>query len=217
MISLFRPAVALAACIVCVSAGLVAAEKPKITSQDDIPRFEYDLDVKATDILTDPVAYQNLADRVQLDLEKLIDENDIEDRSTLQGILSTLMLIDLQKGEHASALKRLAMVRELEAKPANKLTTRVLMESVIAARAKDYATDDAYRAAFAKIYAEKINALPERVAVMQTYIDANHVEKADIWADRNVTLEDSADLHPVTVAIWDSGIDNAIFEPMGKV
>jgi subtilisin family serine protease len=281
MITRFRIGTAFAVIVTLFSATLGVAQKPKITSQDQLPRFEYDLDVKATDILTDPVAYQALADRVQVDLEKLIDENDIEDRSTLQGILSTLMLIDLQKGQHESALERLAMVRELEAKPANKLTTGVLMESVIAARSKDYASDEAYRAAFAEIYAEKINALPytvvgdniksakgsaeivtdslliglidsqvqpgldktgtvsgdvaqalvarrssieafnplqaERVAVMQSYIDANHVEKADIWADRSVTLEDSADLHPVTVAIWDSGIDNAIFEPMGKV
>ena len=281
MITRFRIGTAFAVIVTLFSATLGVAQKPKITSQDQLPRFEYDLDVKATDILTDPVAYQALADRVQVDLEKLIDENDIKDRSTLQGILSTLMLIDLQKGQHESALERLAMVRELEAKPANKLTTGVLMESVIAARSKDYASDEAYRAAFAEIYAEKINALPytvvgdniksakgsaeivtdslliglidsqvqpgldktgtvsgdvaqalvarrssieafnplqaERVAVMQSYIDANHVEKADIWADRSVTFEDSADLHPVTVAIWDSGIDNAIFEPMGKV
>lgn len=281
MFTRIRIGTALAVIVTLLSATIGVAQKPKITSQDQLPRFEYDLDVKATDILTDPAAYQALAERVQADLEKLIDENDIEDRSTLQGILSTLMLIDLQKGDHESALERLAMVRDLEAKPANKLTTGVLLESVIAARSKDYASDDAYRAAFAEIYAEKINALPyevvgdniksakgsaeivtdslliglidsqvqpgldktgtvsgdvaqalvsrrssieafnplqaERVAVMQSYIDANHVEKEDIWADRNVTLEDSADLHPVTVAIWDSGIDNAIFEPMGKV
>ena len=259
MITRFRIGTAFAVIATLLTATFVAAEKPKITSQDDIPRFEYDLDVKATDILTDPVAYQALADRVQVDLEKLIDENDIQDRSTLQGILSTLMLIDLQKGDHESALKRLGMVRDLEAKPANKLTTGILMESVIAARAKDYASDDAYRAAFAEIYAEKIDALPyeivgdniksakgsaeivtdalligligsqvqpgldktgsvsgdvaqalvsrrssieafnplqaERVAVMQRYVDANHVEKEDIWAARNVTLDDLSLIH----------------------
>ena len=163
MITRFRIGTVFTVIAALLSATLATAEKPKITSQDDIPRFEYDLDVKATDILTDPEAYQALAGRVQADLEKLISENDIEDRSTLQGILSTLMLIDLQNGDHDAALERLAMVRDLEAKPANKLTTGVLMESVIAARSKDYATDEAYRAAFAKIYAEKINALPYEV------------------------------------------------------
>ncbi|GAB5559389.1 MAG: hypothetical protein SynsKO_10360 [Synoicihabitans sp.] len=281
MNSLFRSIAVVAACFAGLSATVVSAQKKKITSQDDIPRFEYKLDVKATEILTNAEAYQDLAQRVATDLENLIEENDIEDRTTLQGILSTLMLIDLQNGDHAAALERLALVRELEEKPANRLTTGVLMESVIAARAKDYASDEAYRKAFAEIYAEKINALPyeivgdniksakgsaeivteplivglvdsqiqpgldktgtisgdvaqalvsrrstveafiplqaERVAVMQAYIDANHVEKEDIWAARSVDLTDAQGLTPVTVAIWDSGIDNDIFAAKGKV
>lgn len=264
-----------------LGAALVSAEKPKITSQDQLPRFEYPLEGKAVDILTDPEAYAALAMKVKADLETLIEENDIEDATTLQGILSTLMVIDVQAGDHDAALERLAAIRELERKPANKLTTGLLTESVIEARSKDYATDEAYRKAFAEAYAKRINALPyevvgdnikgakgsaeivteqlliglvesqiqpgldktgtisgdvaqglisrrtyleayiplqaERVAVMQAYLDANHVEKADIWAARSVDLSEANGLTPVTVAIWDSGIDNAIFEPMGKV
>lgn len=262
-------------------ATLVLAEKPKITSQDQLPRFEYSLDGKATDILTDAAAYHALADQVAADLQTLIAENDIEDATTLQGILSTLMNIDFQKGDYDRALERLELILELEAKPANRLTTGVLLSSVIEARRKDYASDEAYRAAFAEIYAEKINALPyeivgdnikgskgsaeivtapfllglvesqiqpgldktgtvsgdvaqglvsrytvieaylplqaERVAVMQAFIDANHVEKPDIWAAREVDLSDTQNLTPVIVAIWDSGIDNAVFDPKGQV
>jgi len=272
---------ALGAVITLLGATLVSAEKPKITSQDQLPRFEYALEGKATDILIDAAAYQDLANRVAADLEKLIAENDIEDASTLQGILGTLMNIAFQNGDYDAALQRLEQIRELEAKPANKLTTGQLLASVIEARQKDYASDDAYRAAFAEIYATKINALPyeivgdniksskgsaeivtkallmgmvdsqiqpgldktgtvsgdvaqglvsrytfvdaylplaaERVAVMQAFIDANHVEKEDIWVARSVDLTDAENLSPVTVAIWDSGIDNAIFAPMGKV
>jgi subtilisin family serine protease len=281
MLIRFRLPTALTVVLALVVATWASAEKPKITSQDQLPRFEYSIEGKATDILTDRDAYQDLADRVAADLETLITENDIQDATTLQGILSTLMNIDFQNGDNASALARLEQIRELEAKPANKLTTGHLLTSVIEARAKDYATDDAYRAAFAEIYAAKINALPyeivgdniksakgsaeivteallmgmvesqiqpgldktgtisggvaqallsrytfvdaflplaaERVAVMQAFIDANHVEKADIWAARNVDLTDTENLTPVTVAIWDSGIDNSIFAPMGKV
>jgi subtilisin family serine protease len=57
----------------------------------------------------------------------------------------------------------------------------------------------------------------ERIAVLQQFIDANYVEKKDIWAARNVDLSGREDLSPVTVAIWDSGIDNTIFAPMNKV
>ncbi len=281
MLNRLRLSSALAVGLALLGATLVFAEKPKITSQDQLPRFEYPLDGKATDILMDADAYHALADRVAADLESLIAENDIEDATTLQGILSTLMNIDFQRRDYDRALQRLEQIRELEAKPANRLTTGVLLSSVIETRRKDYASDEAYRAAFAEIYAEKINTLPyeivgdnikgskgsaeivtealllglvesqiqpgldktgtvsgdvaqgllsrhtyvdayiplqaERVAVMQTFIDANHVEKPDIWAARAVDLSYAQNLTPVTVAIWDSGIDNAIFEPKGQV
>ena len=281
MLKRLRLLSALGALVALVGATLVTAEKPKITSQDQLPRFEYPLEGKATDILTDPDAYRMLADKVATDLETLITENDIEDATTLQGILSTLMNIDFENGDYDAALARLEQIRELEAKPANKLTTGLLISSIIETRQKDYASDEAYRGAFAEIYAEKINALPyeivgdnikgskgsaeivteallmglvdsqiqpgldktgtvsgdvaqglvarhtyvsayiplqaERVAVMQAFIDANHVEKADIWAARSVDLTEAQNLTPVIVAIWDSGIDNAIFAPKGQV
>lgn len=281
MLNRLRLSTALSAALALLGATLVYAEKPKITSQDQLPRFEYELDGKATDILVDDDAYHALADQVATDLETLITENDIEDATTLQGILSTLMNIDFEKGDYDSALARLQQIRDLEAKPANKLTTGVLLSSIIETRQTDYASDEAYRAAFAKTYREKMNALPyeivgdnikgskgsaeivteallmglvdsqiqpgldktgtvsgdvaqalisrhtyvdayiplqaERVAVMQAFIDANHVEKEDIWEARSVDLTEANNLTPVQVAIWDSGIDNAIFEPMGQV
>lgn len=152
---------ALAAMAGCLGAG--AAEKPKITSQDQLPRFEYALTGKAADILTDAPAYEALAAKVRKDLEGLLDQYAIEDRTTLQGILTTLMSLDFEAGNDAAALERLAKIRELEAKPANKLTTGVLLESVISARRSHAAMDDAFRAAFAKTYAEKVNALPYEV------------------------------------------------------
>lgn len=275
MINRFRFGTALTVMAASVCVAFASAEKPKITSQDQLPRFEYELEGKATDILTDPTAYQDLADRVRADLENLIAEYDIQDRTTLQGILSTLMSMDLQMGHHDEALAKLAMIRELEEKPANKLTTGLLTESVIAARAMDYASDEAYRQAFAEAYANRVEALPfavvgdniksakgsaeivtgalliglvdsqiqpgldktgtisgdvaqsligrrtymdayvplkaERVSVLQSYIDANFVEKEDIWEARSVTLSPDDELTPVKVAIWDSGIDNGLF------
>ena len=48
-----------------------------------------------------------------------------------------------------------------------------------------------------------------------TYLTANKVDKADIWAARSVTLPESSPgktYTPVTVAVWDSGVDSAIFK-----
>lgn len=49
------------------------------------------------------------------------------------------------------------------------------------------------------------------VQVYKEYLDANHVEKKDIWKERNVDLSDRSNLSPVTIAIWDSGVDNALY------
>lgn len=52
--------------------------------------------------------------------------------------------------------------------------------------------------------------------VLSYTIDANRVEKEDIWAERQLTL-DGTEGTPVTLAVWDSGVDTAIFKPLGQV
>jgi hypothetical protein len=61
-------------------------------------------------------------------------------------------------------------------------------------------------------------ALLLRLPLKQTLIDtysaylASHkVEKADIWAARNVSLKADQALNPVVVSVWDSGVDSSLF------
>ncbi|HUU02693.1 MAG TPA: hypothetical protein VM425_14750 [Myxococcota bacterium] len=49
--------------------------------------------------------------------------------------------------------------------------------------------------------------------VYSAYLDAHKVVKPDIWATREVDLSNAKDLKPVVLAIWDSGVDTAIFVP----
>lgn len=49
------------------------------------------------------------------------------------------------------------------------------------------------------------------VGVLQTYIADNRTEKADIWAARSVDLSADAELEPVLVAIWDTGVDPDVY------
>jgi len=49
------------------------------------------------------------------------------------------------------------------------------------------------------------------VEVYKEYLDANHVEKKDIWKERNADLTNRSNLSPVTIAIWDSGVDNDLY------
>jgi hypothetical protein len=49
------------------------------------------------------------------------------------------------------------------------------------------------------------------VNTYSSYLDAHKVEKADIWAARDVALPASGPYTPVNVAVWDSGVDSALF------
>jgi subtilisin family serine protease len=44
-----------------------------------------------------------------------------------------------------------------------------------------------------------------------TYLAANKVEKADIWAARDVELAKGRDYATVKIAVWDSGVDTPLF------
>jgi len=50
------------------------------------------------------------------------------------------------------------------------------------------------------------------VAAYTQYLDAHKVEKPDIWAARNVELPTGKDYAPVTIAVWDSGVDSSLFK-----
>lgn len=51
-------------------------------------------------------------------------------------------------------------------------------------------------------------------AVLAHIIDANSTgTAADIWATRQIALDGTLDVEPVTVAIWDSGVDLSLFTP----
>ncbi|AOS44671.1 Subtilisin [Lacunisphaera limnophila] len=144
-----------------VTVTLFGADKPRITSQDQLPRYSYPLTGPVTDVVTGDAGYDRLAPAVRANLEKLLADYDIADRATLQDVLLTLMAMDVHEGKYAAARERLATVRALEEKPAAKLTTGLLAESYMDARASgDFASEEAFRAAFAKLYAQRLGQLP---------------------------------------------------------
>lgn len=50
------------------------------------------------------------------------------------------------------------------------------------------------------------------IDVLTEYLDANKVEKQDIWAEREVTLAEGEGKAPVVVCVWDSGTDLDVFK-----
>lgn len=49
------------------------------------------------------------------------------------------------------------------------------------------------------------------ISTYTAYLDKNKVEKADIWAARDVVLSPTSKYKPVNVAVWDSGVDTQLF------
>ena len=57
--------------------------------------------------------------------------------------------------------------------------------------------------------------LPLKQTLVDTYgayLQANKVDKPDIWAARNANLPAGQPYTPVTLAVWDSGVDSALFK-----
>jgi len=141
-------------------AAALAAGKPVITSQDQLPRFSYEFKGKVADVVTSDAAYRPLAARLRADLEKLLADYDIQDRATLADVQSVLLAMDVQEGRNEAALQRIAVIRDLQQKPAAKLTAGLLTEAYIAARSAAAGNDAAFRAAFKNAYAARLEKLP---------------------------------------------------------
>ena len=59
-----------------------------------------------------------------------------------------------------------------------------------------------------------VTRLPLKQTLISTYgsyLAANKVDKPDIWAARDVALPPGRNYPPVNVAVWDSGVDTALF------
>ena len=52
----------------------------------------------------------------------------------------------------------------------------------------------------------------EAIAALQSTIDANAVEKKDIWPKRSCALAKDQGLTPVVAAVWDTGVDVDVFK-----
>jgi subtilisin family serine protease len=103
------------------------ASKPKITKLDDLPRHTYPMQGTVLDLVMNDAKFNALADQVYADMQKDLNDYDIEDKTTLKGLKGVLLQIDLLKGRNEEARKLVGELKNLEDKPALKLTTGLLV------------------------------------------------------------------------------------------
>jgi subtilisin family serine protease len=274
---------ALVACLLLLSGSIeLCAEKIPVKNSDDLPRITYRVDEVPSEILQDTEKVMELVGILKKDILSILEKYEIEDKSTIKGYLNDLRNIALLENDFDLALQYNAEVREMQEKPADKLTSGLSTDSMILALKEGYEVgSEAFTASFKKDYASKVSTLPWEIVqdniesskggmemysanliigllksrmdpgaeetgqvdfggvaaimnyymminyllpakqgiidVLSDYIAANRVEKADIWEERYVNLDGTEGLSDVVVAIWDSGVDVAIYEPKNQV
>ena len=273
----------LAGCLFLMSCSLaMSSEKIPVKSSDDLPRITYQIEGIPSELVLDSAKVAELAAKLKKDVLDILDKYEIEDKGTLRGYLLDLRNVALLEEDYALALDYNAQVRELQEKPADKLTSGLSTDTMLTALKEGYKMgSEEYLDFFHKDYAAKIVDLPWDIVqdniesskggmemyssnlivgllqsrmdpgaaetgqldfggvaaivsyymmieyvlpskqavidVLTDYIAANRVEKADIWEAREVDLTGTEGLTDVVVAIWDSGVDVAIYEPLNQV
>jgi subtilisin family serine protease len=145
--------------------GVLRADnaKPKITKRDDLPRHTYPFKGKVTELVISDKDFATLAAAIRADTEHDLATYDIEDKTTLKDLKSTLMLLDLLEGKNDEARKIITELRTLEDKPALKYMTGFLTEVRLDSQ-KQAGTTDLADPKFQELFTETLikrgNALP---------------------------------------------------------
>ncbi len=254
-----------------------AQEKKKISKLDDLPRYTYPTEIKASELLVSENEFNSLSEEVRKDILNTLNEYEIDDKTTLKGYYSTLRNIDMLEGNFESALQYTEKILLLQDKPSDKLMSGIIDLSLIEAMQNNKSGDkEIIRNEFRKNLKARVDALPwdvvqddveqlkgnyeilsenvlvgmiqtqidpsvektknisgdaaaqligmrkfivliepfkmDVVEIFGNYIDANKIEKEDIWKDRDVDLSEVTNLSNVMVGIWDSGVDVDVFK-----
>src|SRR6202163_3215618 len=115
-----------------LAGGAAAQGKKRIDKAADLPRFSYKLDGRIEDMVRDDAKFKPFAGEVRRDLESVLAQYEIEDKATLRQILGELAQLDMLDGNYESALARVAQVKALEDKPADKLLSGITARAIVA-------------------------------------------------------------------------------------
>jgi hypothetical protein len=151
------------AVLACVPAALVnAADKTVIKTASDLPRFSYPVAGSASSLAeADDGTFKIFSDKVRADLDQVLNDYEIEDKSTLRELLAERLNLQELSDEYAGALQTIGTLRALEEKPALKLTAGLAARArIIAAQQVPDKGGTAYLDAFAHSYRQAIDPLP---------------------------------------------------------
>ncbi|HET6801256.1 MAG TPA: S8 family serine peptidase [Casimicrobiaceae bacterium] len=144
-----------------VAFAAVAQTKPRIDKAADLPRFTYKVDGSVEDILRDDAKFAVFSAGVRRDVQSVLDGYQIDDRATLRQLEGELAQLDYLDGNLDAALQRLARVKALQEKPADKLMSGLQMRALIGAQRKigDH-TSSAFRTEAGRLIEAELAQMP---------------------------------------------------------
>ena len=143
--------------------GQVADQARRIAkTQDDLPRFTYPISGTATALLlADEATFDAFADKVRADLENVLLQFDIADRSAKRGIMNELQDIAYLRGDDDAVLSLAASIKELEDRPDDALLSSMRLKALVSAhRTTGQWAGPAFRKAYAAADAKSLTPLP---------------------------------------------------------
>jgi subtilisin family serine protease len=155
-----------------------AQNKPRIEKAADLPRFTYAVKGSLESLVRDETAFGGLAAKLRADVESVLAQYDIADKSMQRQLLGILLQLDVLEQKDEAALARVEAMRALEEKPADKLLAGLQVRAMIDARkAVGNADSEAYRREVGQRMAQALAAMPYAVV-------SNDVKEAKARAER---------------------------------
>lgn len=149
-----------ALCLALAANVAPAQPKPRIEKAADLPRFSYAIQGKVEALIRSPERFAPFAAAVRKDTEAVLADYDIADKATQRSLVGTLARLDFLEGRYDSVLARVAQIRALQDKPADKLVSGALMRaSALSAQAIGTA-GEAYARGVAEALQDELGAAP---------------------------------------------------------
>ncbi len=139
-----------------------AQGKKTVNTAADLPQFSFPLTQPASTFLdADDATFNALAKQVGADVDSVLSDYNIADKSTLRELLGTKEDVQLLTGDPKGALATMDQIRGLEEKPAAKLTSGLMLRAAAQAyQESGSTTGPAFVQAFEHHYSEAVDALP---------------------------------------------------------
>ncbi|MDZ7721396.1 MAG: S8 family serine peptidase [candidate division KSB1 bacterium] len=139
----------------------VWGQKQKIEKLEDMPVFNYEIPAKPSDFIQQKSGFDAFVDQVEADLKGVLQDYEINDKTTLKDIYGALITVALLEQDAERVLKWVEKRRELEEKPASKLMSglnaRILAQTW---QEKNSYEPDQIRDAFRAKFKAVVDSLP---------------------------------------------------------